>query len=156
MAVHDLTTVLEPVFAVLEGADPSDPSLAAHLNDLLAVDDIVCAAVRDVAEAGVEDGRLCDREAGGVRFSRPVKPSDASAGYSVDAVVMEDVVGPKHTHTNGEINLCFAQSGEPKFDGNPAGWVVFPPGSTHRPRVEGGRMLILYFLPGGAVQFHRA
>jgi len=155
MAVQNLITALEPVFAAIDGADPSDSALAGRLNETLSIDGDVCAAVRAAAEAGITDGWLCDREAGGIRFSRPVKPGDASAGYSVDAVVMEDVVGPKHTHTNGEINLCFAQSGEPRFDGSSAGWVVFPPGSTHRPRVDGGRMLILYFLPGGAVQFHR-
>ena len=155
MASEALTTALGPVFDVLQGADPSDPALAARLNESLPVGGDVCAAVRAAAETGVADGWLCDREAGGIRFSRPVKPSDDSAGMSVDAVVMEDVVGPKHTHTNGEINLCFAQAGDPKFDGNPAGWVVFPPGSTHRPRVDGGKMLILYFLPGGAIEFHR-
>ncbi len=155
MAVDTLTTALEPVFTALTTADPSDPGLAARLNAALQLDGDVCAAVRAAAEAGLGEGWLCDREAGGIRFSRPVRPGDASAGFSVDAVVMENVVGPRHTHTNGEINLCFAQDGEPKFDGNPAGWVVFPPGSTHRPRVDGGRMLILYFLPGGAIEFHR-
>ncbi len=155
MAAQALTAALDPVFAALTDADPADATLAATLNAALPLDGEACNAVRAAAEAGVEAGWLCNREAGGIQFSRPVKPGEASAGFSVDAVVMENVVGPKHTHTNGEINLCFAQSGDPKFDGNPAGWVVFPPGSTHRPRVEGGRMLILYFLPGGAVEFHR-
>ncbi len=155
MAGENLITALAPVFAALEGADPSDPALADRLNEVLPLSGDVCAAVRAAAEAEVAAGRLCHREAGGIAFSRPVKPSADSAGFSVDAVVMEDVVGPRHTHTSGEINLCFAQSGEPRFDGHAAGWVVFPPGSTHRPRVDGGRMLILYFLPDGAVEFHR-
>ena len=155
MGLDTLTSALQPVFSALRDADPADPALAGRLNEKLPVGGDVCAAVRAAAEAGVTDGWLCDREAGGIRFSRPVKPSEDSSGLSVDAVVMEDVVGPKHTHTNGEINLCFAQSGDPKFDGNPAGWVVFPPGSTHRPRGDGGKMLILYFLPDGAIEFHR-
>ena len=155
MGLETLTTALIPVYDVLDGADPSDPTLAGRLNEALPLLGGTCAAVRSAAEAGVAEGWLCGREAGGIAFSRPVKPGDESRGYSVDAVVMEDVIGPKHTHTNGEINLCFAQSGDPKFDGNAAGWVVFPPGSTHRPRVDGGKMLILYFLPGGAIEFHR-
>ena len=155
MGLDTLNTALAPIFAALADADPSDPGLAARLNAALPVDGAACRAVRAAAEAGVAEGWLCDREAGGIRFSRPVKPSPASHDLSVDAVVMEDVVGPKHTHTNGEINLCFDQSGDPRFDGNPRGWVVFPPGSTHRPRVDGGRMLILYFLPQGAIEFHR-
>ena len=56
-----------------------------------------------------------------------------------------------HTHTNGEINLGFRWSGDPKFDGRPTGWVVFPPGSHHVPTVTGGEMLLLYFVPGGKV-----
>ena len=52
----------------------------------------------------------------------------------------------------GEFDLCFALSGAPTFDGHPPGWVVLPPNSWHVPTVAGGRMAILYFLPGGAFQ----
>lgn len=150
-----LAEVLGPVFDVLAEVTPGETGLAESLNARLPVDGDVCAAVRAVAETGVAEGWLCDREAGGIHFSRPVKPSPNSAGYSVDAVVMDRVVGPKHTHTNGEINLCFAQDGDPRFDGHREGWVVFKPGSTHKPKVSDGRMLILYFLPDGAVEFHK-
>lgn len=150
-----LEAALSPVFAALRGADPEDARLAGRLTAELPLDGAVCTAVRDAAHRGLAEGWLCDREAGGVRFSRPVKPSPASGGFSVDAVVMDRVAGPKHTHPNGEINLCFAEEGDPKFCGHGAGWVVFGRGSTHVPRVDGGRMLILYFLPGGAIDFHR-
>ena len=103
--------------------------------------------------AGVAEGWLCNRENAGIRFSRPVKPSPATQNLSVDAVVMDRVAGPKHTHTNGEINLCFTEDGDAKFCGHAEGWVVFPRGSTHVPVVTDGRMLILYFLPGGAIEF---
>jgi hypothetical protein len=62
-------------------------------------------------------------------------------------------VGPGHTHGNGEIDLCLAVGGTPRFDGHGPGWVVYPPGSWHEPTVTGGAMDILYFLPGGAIQF---
>ena len=39
------------------------------------------------------------------------------------------------------------------FDGRPAGWVVYPPGSAHRPTVHQGRALVLYLLPQGQIQF---
>ena len=64
--------------------------------------------------------------------------------------------GPMHAHPNGEIDLCFALDGEPTFDGHPPGWVVFRPGSKHIPTVVGGPMLILYLLPGGAIEFVKA
>ncbi len=62
-------------------------------------------------------------------------------------------VGPGHTHERGEVDLCFVVDGDPRFDGNPAGWTVYPPGSWHRPTVTGGAMDILYFLPDGAIRF---
>ena len=129
MPIDALVNALEPVFRLLDGADPSDPGLRGRLDRELPVQGPVCAAVRAAAEDGVSSGWLCDREAGGIRFSRPVKPGEDSAGFSVDAVVMDRIKGPEHTHTNGEINLCFAQEGDPRFDGNPEGWVVFAPGS---------------------------
>jgi hypothetical protein len=51
------------------------------------------------------------------------------------------------------VNLLFAIDGHPRFDGRAPGWAVFPPDSVHVPRVEGGTMLILYLLPGGAVEW---
>ena len=149
-----LEKALAPVFAALEGAEPNDGAkLAERLNRDVPIGGAVAMAVRAAAQAGVAEGWLCDREAGGVKFSRPFKPSPATSGYSVDAVVMDRVSGPKHTHTNGEINLCFTQDGDAKFCGHREGWVVFPRGSTHVPVVTDGRMLILYFLPGGAIEF---
>ena len=43
--------------------------------------------------------------------------------------------------------------GDATFDGRPAGWWVYPPGSAHRPTVAQGRALVLYLLPEGAIQF---
>lgn len=151
-----LEKALAPVFAAITGAEPDDgPKLAERLARDLPLTSDAIRAVRDAATAGVKEGWLCDRVNGGVRFSRPVKPTPASAGYSVDAVVMDRVAGPRHTHTNGEINLCFTEDGDAKFCGHREGWVVFPRGSTHVPVVTDGRMLILYFLPGGAIEFAR-
>ncbi|MBP6368696.1 MAG: DUF4863 family protein, partial [Burkholderiales bacterium] len=39
------------------------------------------------------------------------------------------------------------------FDGQGAGWVVYGPGSAHSPTVAGGRALVLYLLPQGAIEF---
>ena len=91
---------------------------------------------------------LLPRAQGGIRFGRVAKDLH---GFSVDAVLM-DVPGPRHRHPNGEIDLCFPTRGEPKFDGHGPGWVVYGRGSAHVPTVRGGEMLILYFLPGGAIE----
>ncbi len=42
-----------------------------------------------------------------------------------------------------------------RFDGHGAGWLVYGPGTAHRPTVTQGRALVLYLLPGGAIEFTR-
>ena len=68
---------------------------------------------------------------------------------------MDNVVGPQHTHPAGEIDLVMPIEGNALFDGHPAGWVVYPPGSAHRPTVSDGRAMVLYLLPGGSIEFGR-
>jgi hypothetical protein len=36
-----------------------------------------------------------------------------------------------------------------------AGWLVYGPGTAHHPTVAGGRALVLYLLPRGAIEFTR-
>lgn len=99
-----------------------------------------------------EAGWLTPREGSpkGVWFGRLAKASEATSGLTIDAVEMEGEAA-EHTHPQGEVSFCVARSGKPLFDGQPPGWVVLPPGSHHTPTVTGGRMLIVYFLPDGAV-----
>jgi len=145
-----LLAALEPVLEVVRGIDPSKPGGDTCLQEALPLDGEVLTEVAKLVREGVEAGWLCDREAGGIRFSRVKK--GAGDELSIDAVHM-DKPGPGHTHPNGEIDLCFAVSGNPTFDGRAPGWTVYPPGSWHVPTVEGGVMDILYFLPGGAIEF---
>jgi hypothetical protein len=102
---------------------------------------------------GVTEGWLCDREGGGIRYGRVFKPEDALSRFSVDVVDMRDIVGPHHTHPGGEIDLIMPLEGDATFDGRPAGWCVYPPGSAHRPTVAQGRALVLYLLPEGQIKF---
>lgn len=98
-----------------------------------------------------DEGWLTPRQATDrLFFGRVAKPSEETWGHSIDAV---DMAGPgaPHIHPNGEVSLCFTLEGDPTFCDHPAGWVVVPPGSQHVPDVQGGRMLIVYFLPEGAM-----
>jgi len=94
---------------------------------------------------------LCPREAGTTRFGRL---SRERRGFSVDAVLSSGK-GMRHTHPDGEVNFCFAFAGEPTFDGNGPGWIVYGPGTTHPANVEGGSMFMIYFLPGGRIEWHK-
>jgi hypothetical protein len=109
--------------------------------------------VQKACEAGLKAGWMGKYEAGGIRYGRVVKPSDATAQFSVDVVDMTDIVGPHHAHPTGEIDLVMPMTAGARFDDSPAGWKVYPPGSAHRPTVTGGRALILYLLPEGRIEF---
>ncbi len=144
-----LEAALRPLVELLAGLDLRDPKAAARLRALAPIDSPLVAGIRAIAEAGAKAGWLLPKQNGAVAFGRVAKDLD---GFSVDAVRMS-TPGPEHVHPNGEIDLCFALDGKPLFDGQPPGWVVFGPGSRHVPTVTGGTMLILYFLPGGAIEF---
>ncbi|MBS0449645.1 MAG: DUF4863 family protein [Proteobacteria bacterium] len=102
---------------------------------------------------GVAEGWLCNREGGGIRYGRIFKPAEDLHGFSVDVVDMQDIEGPHHRHPLGEIDLVMPVEEGALFDGRPAGWLVCPPGSAHRPTVTRGRALVLYLLPQGQIEF---
>lgn len=138
------------------GLDLSKPAAArTALEARFPFDGAYVAALRDAMRAGVAAGELCHMGNPPVQYSRAFKATSESLDLSADAVMMT-APGPLHVHPNGEIDLCFAEEGEPTFDGHAPGWVVYPPGSKHVPTVAGGRMLILYLLPGGAIEFVRS
>lgn len=98
-------------------------------------------------------GWMTPKEQGGVRFGRLSKADAAMGGCSLDVVDMHGPAAGPHTHTNGEVEFCIPLAGTPLFDGRSERWIVYPPGSRHVPTVTQGRMLILYFLPGGAIEW---
>jgi hypothetical protein len=132
---------------------PLDASLDTWLNTEHGATSSTYAALKASCVAGVAEGWLCDREGGGIRYGRIFKPADDLHGFSVDVVDMKDIAGPHHVHPNGEIDLVMPVDGDARFDGRPAGWLVCPPGSAHRPTVSQGRALVLYLLPQGQIQF---
>ncbi|GAB4146977.1 MAG: hypothetical protein Fur0037_15100 [Planctomycetota bacterium] len=140
--------LLDGLVERLEGFDWTRPS-AEQAEGLLPFAGPAVGRIRAAALAARDGDWLLPKENGGIRFGRVAKDL---RGYSVDAVWMSGP-GPKHRHPHGEIDLCFADGGDPRFDGNAEGWVVYGPGSVHVPTVRGGAMLILYFLPRGAIEF---
>ncbi len=130
-----------------------DAELDAWLNREHGAGSATYAALKASCEAGVAEGWLCNRDGGGIKYGRIFKPAEDLHGFSVDVVDMNDIDGPHHLHPNGEIDLHMPLGGDATFDGRPAGWVVMPPGSAHRPTVAAGRALVLYLLPQGAIEF---
>lgn len=149
----DVFTELIAPIAHRAAGRPLDDALEADLNRAVPPDS---AAFRDVFSAcrdAIAAGWMCNREAGGIRYGRVVKPGPAMHGFSVDVVEMDNLAGPHHRHPNGEIDLIMPLSPDAKFDGRGAGFLVYGPGSAHSPTVTGGKALVLYLLPEGAIEF---
>jgi hypothetical protein len=156
----DFTALVGGFTAGLAGR-PLDVALAQHLNTHHGPGSASYEALSAACREGVAAGWMCQREGGGIRYGRVVKPGPQTHGFSVDVVDMNDVAGPHHVHPQGEIDLVMPLAagdglqpgGTARFDGQAAGWTVYPPGSAHRPTVSGGRALVLYLLPQGAIEF---
>lgn len=132
---------------------PLDASLDAWLNQHHGAGSAVYQQLKARCIQGVEEGWLCKYEGGGLRYGRIFKPAEDLHGFSVDVVDMHNVAGPHHVHPEGEIDLIMPLDEGALFDGRPAGWMVAPAGSAHRPTVSRGRALVLYLLPQGRIEF---
>ncbi|MDH2052635.1 DUF4863 family protein [Achromobacter marplatensis] len=132
-----------------------DEGLQARLNQEAGPHSALYQDIFAACRQGVAEGWMCNREGGRIRYGRVIKPADDLAGCSVDVVDMDDLAGPHHAHPNGEIDLIMPLTDDARFDGHGAGWLVYGPGSAHSPTVTQGRALVLYLLPGGAIEFTR-
>lgn len=135
------------------GNRPLDKALQNDLNTTFPADGAVFRQIAEACKAGVAEGWMCQYEAGGLRYGRVIKPSEALNGFSVDVVDMKDIAGPHHRHPNGEIDLIMPVDEGACFDGQPAGWLVYGPDTAHSPTVTKGEALVLYLLPQGAIEF---
>jgi 2-hydroxylaminobenzoate mutase len=179
---ESLLALLDTPMAAAAAVDLADALAArAELERRYPFDGRACRALRAALLEALAAGVIGERGKDPVRYSRLAKPGATRHDLSVDFVWMSGP-GIPHRHPRGEVNLCFAvdvdASGAPRatataskggsggaagsdtrsastarFDGQPQGWVAFPPDSRHVPTVTGGRMLIAYFLPGGEVEW---
>jgi hypothetical protein len=132
-----------------------NPALQDWLNREHGAGSATFTEIEQTCQIGLDEGWLCQHEAGGIRYGRVFKPAADLHGFSVDVVDMDDVIGPHHRHPSGEIDLVMPLDEAARFDGHAAGWVVYEPGSAHHPTVSQGRALVLYLLPDGRIEFTR-
>lgn len=140
----------------LTAGQPLDAALQESLNREAGPHSALFREIYAACRQGVTEGWMCSREGGGIRYGRVIKPAPDLADCSVDVVDMNDLAGPHHAHPNGEIDMIMPLTEGARFDGHGAGWLVYGPGSAHSPTVSGGRALVLYLLPGGAIEFTRS
>ena len=164
---HPLTTqlleLLEPILARVAALNLAACATPAQIHEIEATlerefphaGDRV-QSIGDVIARGISAGAMANRGQGDARFSRVAKATAATHELSIDIVSMIGA-GLEHTHPAGEVTIGFP-AGPPtqdcQFESRQPGWVFLGPGSRHVPRVDGGRMNLIYFLPGGAVEWH--
>lgn len=145
--------VFAPLLAAADGISASDPraavlALTERFDPRSAQAQELNARLRQLLDAG----EIAQRGAPPVKYGRVAKAGPQTREFSIDVVDMNGA-GPRHRHPRGEFNYCVALEGAPTFMGQAPGWVVEPPGSEHVPTVAGGRMLIVYLLPQGEIEF---
>lgn len=155
MTQEEFTGLMAEVAGAI-GSKPLDQSLNDYLNATFPADGDVVGRIETACRCGISEGWLCQNEHGGIRFGRPIKPSLGDHSFSVDVVQMDDCRGPHHAHPTGEIDLILPEEDEAAFDGVGRGWLVYGPDSAHYPTVTGGKAIVLYLLPDGAIEFTRA
>jgi hypothetical protein len=109
--------------------------------------------IREACHAGIAAGWMCAQGDAKRRFGRIFEAGEATHGFSVDVVDITDLVGNHHRHPTGEIDMIMPVTPAAMFDGRGAGWLVYAPGTGHRPTVTAGRALILYLLPEGKIEW---
>ena len=143
----------QPLLRAAQGVDLREPAAArAELAMRFDPAGVEAGLLNQQLEKLCSEGRIAERGALPVKYGRVAKAGEETLGFSIDVVLMNGP-GPLHRHPAGEVNYCVAIDGQPTFDGAPPGWVVMPPDSRHVPTVAGGTMLIVYLLPGGAIEF---
>lgn len=154
MTPENFQSLVAAVTGAIAGK-PLDASLDQELNRQFPASGDTFRTIVKACHDAVAAGWMCNREAGGIRFGRVIKPGPDTHGFSVDVVDMADVVGPHHRHPNGEIDMIMPVTPGAEFDGRGEGWLVYGPDTAHKPTVSKGRALVLYLLPGGAIEFSR-
>ncbi len=149
--------LLDAVHALLAfiGERPLDAALEAQLNDHYGAQTGRYATLLRLLRQGIDEGWACYAEIDGPDYKRG-RIAEASAqtrGFTVESGKLRNVLGNYHRHPRGEINMIGPVDPTGRFCGNGAGWKVFPPDSCHYPTVTGGTVTMLFFLPGGEIEY---
>lgn len=150
---------LKDAVAAITGAiasKPLDADLDRYLNETFPPESAAFKSLATACREGMDAGWLGEREHGGIRFGRPVKPGPETHGFSVDVVRYKDLAGPHHAHPKGEIDLILPIDDGAEFDGRGLGWLVYEPGTAHHPTISGGEAIVLYLLPDGEIAFTKS
>ncbi|MEC7583192.1 MAG: DUF4863 family protein, partial [Planctomycetota bacterium] len=98
------------------------------------------------------DQRIAHHGLGAIRYSHTAKATARTHGLAVE-VTMQTGSAPPMQLPRGKFVYALAIRGQPTLGGRTSGWVAVPPRARHVDVVEGGTMLLIHLIPGGAVEF---
>jgi hypothetical protein len=137
------------------GDRPLDEDLEFQLNRRFGLYGPFYDRLAKLLKVGLEEGWVGYTPVEGAGYSRGriAEASPETRNMRVESGLMCDVVGQYHRHTRGEINLVVPIDPTAQWCGRGAGWVVYPPGSEHFPTTTGGKAVMMFFLPGGEIEY---
>ena len=153
MTPQEFQTLMAPAMAAIAAHGGVDPTLQNALAAKLPPDGDWFAKVEAACHDAVDAGWMCAEGEGTRRFGRVIEPSPETQDLSVDVVDLADTRAPHHTHPNGEVLMIMPVDDAATFDARGRGWLVYGPGTGHRPTVRHGRALVLYLLPEGRIEW---
>lgn len=152
MEISEFKALLKPVTDLVSSV-AIDAGLNRELNRRFPPGGDVFDAIEKACRQAIAAGWMCANGNEKARWGRVIEPGADTGGLSVDVVQLTDLVGRHHGHPEGEVCMIMPITPKAKFDGLPRGWMVFEPGTGHRPTVSDGQALILYMLPDGRIDF---
>lgn len=111
---------------------------------------------------GLDEGWVAETELEGRMYRRGKisLPTAATRFLSITTVYMDsqtEFSGQYHAHPYGEINCVVQLDESAELQGmqgwQGAGWTSPGPGTHHFPRVRGGALVALFFLPAGRISY---
>jgi hypothetical protein len=144
--------LLKPVTEAIDEG-PVDGALEDRLNAAFPGDGAAFQSIEAACHEAIVAGWMCAEGEGERRFGRVIEPSAETHDLSVDVVDMTNLRAGHHKHPTGEILMIMPQDEGAQFDRRGRGWLVYAPGTAHRPTVRGGRALVLYLLPEGRIEW---
>lgn len=134
---------------------PMGPELARWLNETFPPGSTLFDELASLVRTGMAEGWACRDEIYGPHYRRCqiLPPSQATYGFSIESVYMNDTIGREHEHPHGEINMIVPLDPNARVDNINAGWTCPEPGSQHFPEVRDGAAIFLYYLPQGEIRF---
>lgn len=155
MTPSEFHALVAPVARHIAGR-PLDATLEDELNRAFPPGGGPFRAIERACHAAIAAGWMCREGDAARRYGRIFEPEAALAGFSVDVVDITDLVGNHHVHPTGEIDMIMPVTPAARFDGRGRGWLVYAPGTGHRPTVTDGRALVLYLLPQGRIEWSKS